>query len=105
MTSPNFGRLIRFKNPAGETFYGEVDQKDPTIDTLIGTVVPVYNSAHWAADLAPTNAKEEIAEVQMPLVMFFINTEAFNRCLVQSLACPSSTESVSITSLMLRNRM
>jgi len=81
MTGPKFSRLLRFRNPGGEIFYGEVDQKDPTIDTLIGTLVRVYRGlAPWAAELALTNAKEQVAEVKTPFTIFIVNAKAFHRC-------------------------
>jgi hypothetical protein len=43
--SPSFHRLVRFKSPSGETFYGELGTDiEATRDSLIGLEVPVYGA-------------------------------------------------------------
>ncbi len=62
-----FSRLVRFKNPAGSVFYGEVPESGnnlATQETLLGSRVPVYKgAAPFDDDFTLTNQKEEIAEV------------------------------------------
>ncbi len=62
-----FSRLVRFKTPAGNVFYGEVPDSGnnlATHETLIGSKVPVYKGVTPFDDnFTLTDQNEEIAEV------------------------------------------
>ncbi len=62
-----FSRLVRFKNPAGNVFYGEVPESADNLaiqETLLGSKVPVYKgTTPFDDDFTLTEQKEEIAEV------------------------------------------
>jgi hypothetical protein len=61
----SFEKLLRFKNIAGETFYGEVGHMHTlTRDTLLGLSIPVFRAGDpWDSDFHLTGKKETIAEV------------------------------------------
>ncbi|KIW95793.1 uncharacterized protein Z519_02857 [Cladophialophora bantiana CBS 173.52] len=64
-----FSRLVRFSNPAGQIFYGEVPGVDfVTQESLQGRKVAVYKGeTPFEDDFALTGHQEEIAEVLAPL--------------------------------------
>lgn len=66
-TMAPFNRLVRFKNPAGNVFYGEVPESADNLatqETLLGSNIPVYTGATpFDTDFTLTDQKEEIAEV------------------------------------------
>lgn len=69
-----FGRLVRFKNPAGEIYYGEVEEQDPSLESLLGTFVFTYSGRNpWSHDFQRTDAKEQIAQVS--LYLFYLRSE------------------------------
>lgn len=42
---PNLQRLVRFKSPSGDRFYGELGTEIETVrDNLMGLEVPVYGA-------------------------------------------------------------
>lgn len=60
--SPNFQRLVRFRDSQGQVQYGEVDRSKQ----LVGTQVPIYaGNTPW--DLRPTTHTAEVVEVLCPL--------------------------------------
>ncbi|OAL46310.1 fumarylacetoacetate hydrolase family protein [Pyrenochaeta sp. DS3sAY3a] len=68
--STNFQRLVRFKSPNGDTFYGELGTgPEATHDSLIGLKVPVYEvSSILDGNLLVTDGRVEIIhEVLCPL--------------------------------------
>ncbi|KIW56398.1 hypothetical protein PV05_05063 [Exophiala xenobiotica] len=64
-----FSRLVRFRNPAGQIFYGEVPGDELTTkESLQGSQVAVYKGeTPFDNDFSLTDQKEEIAEVLAPL--------------------------------------
>ncbi|EXJ57736.1 uncharacterized protein A1O5_12526 [Cladophialophora psammophila CBS 110553] len=64
-----FSRLVRFRNPAGQIFYGEVPGVDfVTQESLQGSKVAVYKGeTPFEDDFGLTGHQEEIAEVLAPL--------------------------------------
>lgn len=75
-----FERLVRFKNPAGVTFYGEVELKEtPTKETLVGASVTVYEGGDpWDDSFKLTEKREQIAEVSH--VLAFICRHFYSWC-------------------------
>jgi hypothetical protein len=66
MGPSNFKRLIRFRNPAGNIHYGEVDTIGSTLEKLLGETVPVFRGqSPWDDDFSQTSEREEIAEVSL----------------------------------------
>ena len=64
MAGSKFNRLVRFKSFSGEVYHGEVEEKAPTADQLIGKSVRVYKGHNpWDDDFTLSEEKEEIAEV------------------------------------------
>ncbi len=63
-----FSRLVRFRNPAGQIFYGEVPGDELTTkESLQGSQVAVYKGeTPFDNDFSLTDQKEEIAEVGIP---------------------------------------
>jgi hypothetical protein len=70
----SFERLVRFKNPAGVTFYGEVELKEtPTKETLVGASVTVYEGGDpWDDSFKLTKKREQITEVSHVLSRLFV---------------------------------
>jgi hypothetical protein len=65
MPSFKFERLVRFKNPAGQIHYGEVEEKNSTAESLSGKSVLVYKGENpWDDDFERTSRKETISEVR-----------------------------------------
>jgi hypothetical protein len=60
-----FVRLVRFKNPNGHIFYGELGLEiEASRDKLIGTRVKVYGGeVPWDEGFKITTTEEEISEV------------------------------------------
>jgi hypothetical protein len=66
----NFERLVRFKNPAGDIFYGEVEKKDSTAESLSGQSVVVYEGENpWDDNFVRTSKKETVDQVLLPPAM------------------------------------
>lgn len=66
MTPFKFNRLVRFKNPTNEIYYGEVEEKQWTMESLLGTAVDVYRGENpWDDDFERTSTKETINEVTL----------------------------------------
>lgn len=64
MASSNFKRLIRFRNPAGQIYYGEADGMGSTLEMLRGQTVPVYKGHNpWDDDFNLSLDRDEVAEV------------------------------------------
>jgi hypothetical protein len=62
----NFGRLVRFKNPAGKIYYGEVEGEFFAAEDLIGRNVPVYTGVNpWDNDFHRSYHREPISEVRL----------------------------------------
>jgi hypothetical protein len=61
----SFGKLLRFKNPSGNIFYGEAkDLPNVTKDGLIGATVPIFEGGEpWDPNFTPTGQTETVAEV------------------------------------------
>jgi hypothetical protein len=59
-----FERLVRFKNAAGNTYYGEAEEKESSAESLFGKSVFVYKGANpWDDDFVRTTTKETIDQV------------------------------------------
>ena len=65
MSPFKFNRLVRFKNPAAEIYYGEVEEKESTAESLLGKSVVVYKGENpWDDDFERTSTKETIDQVR-----------------------------------------
>ncbi|TVY19602.1 Fumarylacetoacetate hydrolase domain-containing protein 2 [Lachnellula arida] len=69
MSAPKFQRLVRFENPNGKIYYGELGlEHAATEQDLIGSSVAIYKGlSPWAEDFKLTSQKEKIAAVLCPL--------------------------------------
>ncbi|KAH7385827.1 fumarylacetoacetate hydrolase family protein [Pyrenochaeta sp. MPI-SDFR-AT-0127] len=65
---PLFDHLLRFKNPSGETWYGEAGTENVARRTFVGSTVRVYGGkTPWDPDFELLDQQEMVAEVLCPL--------------------------------------
>lgn len=85
MSPSKFDRLVRFKSCDGEIYYGEIKDKESTVESLQGQSVIVYKGNNpWDDDFERTTKKEKIDQVYYTVLL----------CGVESLSNPQSCKGV-----------